>query len=371
MRFIFLILALILFNQGISSAAVTAMVDNSYYNSFSNGIRLKSNNDKILVCYRKGIDHVALDASGKGSNAVVLYSISSGTTSSEQVIYTDSVYDMRDCSLGEIYNPNTGVYTIYAFASRRCYSGGCSGTMVDWGYMKSTDGGVTWSTYNSVFTNDGIYMESFNGRGSMIDSNTAGTYYMPFFGHEEPTDTNWEVRLIGTTDYGATWDQNVLVYTGTTKLGEPAFAHVGNGEMFGLFRNNANGVLRYSSSRDNGATWTTPVVSNIGGTNINIPFINYDKNYDDVIISYHDRQSSGSAKYITSTRAKLALSGATVFGSPTTLDTGYTANGYPWNVRISDTQVMFGWDKQTASDNADIMYDIVNIGTANQKLIMK
>ena len=114
-------------------------------------------------------------------------------------------------------------------------------------YVESFDGGLTWTTFNTLAGMRGGFGRSgwisFIDRGNAVD--TRGTWlYTGDFGGGQGT---WR-----TIDSGATWEQvDSMEHVGNTQIYQPDAGGVVY--MAGINSANGNGVLR---SRDYGASWS-------------------------------------------------------------------------------------------------------------------
>ena len=353
----FLIALLFLFLACPAWSAPT-ILDTSTYDSF--GCMVRINPDTELHIFRVSTSH----DNTKGSAVGQKYTISTGTWGSQYTIYSDASYDVKGGSCGIIDSH------IYFFFARKSYAGGPGSGFLDIQYIQSTDlTGTSWSAGATLFTPPSasgyITTDGFNAFGNIWQSSSSpDTFYAPFYGHNA-AEANWEIRLFKTTNRGVSWTDAIQVYAGATKLGESNGINIGDNRILFLARNNDGGVFQYMKSTDGGETWTAPAVTNVGaGAAVNVLGLYYDRAYDDIIIGYQDRSSSGSSKYVTNTAEK-AWADPTSFSSATTLDTGYTANGYHVLDRINSSQVLMVWAKEINAGDADLAYNLVSIGTTN------
>ncbi len=326
-----------------------------------NTMLIKTSATTGIVFYRTGTSH----ASDTGRIASNTYTCSSDpctsvTWAAQTIVYTDpnTAYDARDAN-GGIICDTTGTCRIYVFFARRTSSG--AGAFIDFGYIRSTDlSGTSWSSFTSLITAAGE-VSSLLGRGGMVKSGTRGTYLVPWFGHNS-ADTIYETHFVKTTDYGLTW-ADTRVYSGPLQTGEPSLLWAGEDKYIYFSRNESGGVLWYMASSDNGVSWTQPAATNVGGTAINVPYSFNDETYDQFYLLFMNRQSSGSIQYVTSSVSQAFLSPVS-FGSATNIDTGYTANGYNSAVRLSENAVLTTWSKENSASDADIMYEILTLGSS-------
>lgn len=357
--------AFVLIFQPLCFSAPTAL-NTSTYDAF--GAIFQIDTDTALHIFRVSTSH----DNTKGSIIGQKYTISTGTWGSQYTIYTDSSYDSKGGG-GLIIGSK-----IYFFFARKNYAGGPGTGFIDVGYIVSTDlTGTSWSAFTSLFTppsgsGDITSAGGFNVFGNgWCNSYVPTTCYQSWYGHNDD-DSRWEIRLFKTTDGGTTWTDSIQVYDGTTNFGESAFVNIGENKILGLSRNNSGGKFNQWTSIDGGETWTNAGTSNIGNASaVNVVGILYDADFDDIIIPYQDRSSSGSSRYVTNT-AMQAFSNPTSYSTSTTLETGYTGNGYHVALRVSKNQVLMAWSKEVSSSDADIMYEVVTVGgsSIDQGLIL-
>lgn len=242
------------------------------------------------------------------------------------------------------------------------------------GYVTSTDNTATWSSYTAVFTPpsvSGIITAGgkFLTTGAPVATNRPGEYMLWMHGKND-AGSLWENRLIRTLNYGDTWDTSIVVASGSTSNGEGSLINLGNNKMVALVRLNIGGPAGLFRSTDSGQTWGARITTNIGTGGIIVPNMYDDPQNDNVIITVMDRQSSGAQKYVIVSRNKLQYY-TNDFPAFTTLDSGYTANGYTGVCRMSDTKVMIIWSKEISASVAELTYEIITTGNPNQHLLFE
>lgn len=237
----------------------------------------------------------------------------------------------------------------------------------DWGYVYSDDNGATWSSLQIQLTFSASTPDyrSFTLGGVPCRTSTPGKYFMGA-GGANTGNTVYKVKPVVTYDYFQTWTQDAVeVYSGANQLIEPDCGYLGNNTQLMVMRDNGGGKIQISRSYDSGLTWSAPVASNMGGTGINVTGYLDDVAYGDVIIAIQDRTTTGISEYIVTTAAAAAID-VSGWPSPTVLDTGYTANGQHAIGRLDSNHIMLLWSKEISSSVANIVYQIVTLGTASQ-----
>jgi hypothetical protein len=118
-------------------------------------------------------------------------------------------------------------------------------------YMKSTDGGATWTTAKRLtWTAD-------NSWDPAIVAGSSGKLYLVWY---EETPGNWNIYFKCSTDGGTTWTTNKrLTWTSGDSLW-PSIAVDSSGNLHVVWSHNPPSMpleIYYRKSTDGGATWTT------------------------------------------------------------------------------------------------------------------
>lgn len=175
------------------------------------------------------------------------------TAGSPVIIIDDATYSMSGIAGGKDSNGD-----IHLFGARYNIGGA---VFVDARYYKSTDNGDTF-VFQRAFSTSRPRFEFY---GQMVPGFAAGEYFVPFFEHTSAT--TWTVSVFKTTDYWAT-ETKIQVFDGTSpKLGEACIWNCGNNRLLMLSRQegDTHGIWQVTSS-DGGATWSTPVRTNLTAT---------------------------------------------------------------------------------------------------------
>lgn len=133
-------------------------------------------------------------------------------------------------------------------------------------YKVSTDNGATWGdeTYintghnYSLTVQDGIELQN-------------GTLIMPFSWGTDSGDAYWKSSVLISDDDGDSWEVGGTIdFSSPTGTGcdEPTVVEKSNGDLYALVRT-TQGHLYYSTSDDDGATWSAAAVTSLVSGDIN------------------------------------------------------------------------------------------------------
>lgn len=281
-------------------------------------------------------------------------------------IYTDDTYLTSITGIWQRPTDNR----IFVWVKRRPDT-----TSKDWGYVYSDDNGRTWSDLQIKFTFSAGTPEYrvFSQNGPVCRTDTPGEYFLAAGGNDNPA-TTYKVTLIHTTDsFDTVAYDEVEIYSGATLLREPSCLYLGNGTLVVLVRNSSGGTLGMSRSTDNGVTWSAMATTNIGGTSTNVVGTYNDEAYDDAVVMTFDRQVSGggatAGSYYFTTSTHAASKYTTVWPALIPIQIGvYLEQGQSGGIRLDDNHLMVLWSNELTSSRADIVYEILTIGTTNQHL---
>lgn len=198
-------------------------------------------------------------------------------------------------------------------------------------YLRSTDGGVSYSAtdLSSILPSDGL--AAYRALGNMIDVN--GILMMPFYkalGEGNPSQSaNY---LLRSTDDGVTWTAITVRAKGSSYYNEGTIAYLELGYVIYLARNEITSEYRQFMSTDYGLTWTDQGDQSLGEsfsfagpcrmTSFKIESI-------PVIACYYTDRGANITKVVYATAANLrnnGLTGWTTSTRTTILNTGIRAH---------------------------------------------
>ncbi|MEE9288443.1 MAG: sialidase family protein [Bacteroidota bacterium] len=215
---------------------------------FSSVLDTFSNNTVIHV-HRVASGHVSTDG-----RLVVMYSEDGGQSWNNARTIYDSPYDDRNLN-GGITADDTIVVTLgrYDAANSR---------WVDWGWIRSTDGGATWSAYQTFppWTTD-IHGGSQGPLLEISDRNKIGVTL-----YEEGSGDVGKIRIAWSADDGMSFPIIQTIYNDTvpnTQSVEPVAAYLGTGKIILLWASWVGGAYYQMTSSDYGNSWTAPALTNI------------------------------------------------------------------------------------------------------------
>jgi len=267
-------------NTGVSidPRIASVQINNSTYDVGGNVFQTDSNT--AMLVSREGNSHVG----GSGKIFKQSYNLTTKTWDTRSYIYTDSDPNI------DARNPASGIIgnKIFVFFARYNYS---TSSFIDMGYIYSTNlAGTSWSNYASVSTSP--ITTQFSPQGQIIATNDPNTFIVPIYGWTSNQSAVYATGYLKTTDGGVTWSPGVI-YNGMNNYNETAIEHIGNGKLIALSRNEAGGPLVQSVSADNGVTWSVPTTSNLGvATGIKTPYLFYDSESGNIFCIYQDRGDS-------------------------------------------------------------------------------
>ncbi|GAA3413075.1 exo-alpha-sialidase [Paenibacillus hodogayensis] len=130
-----------------------------------------------------------------------------------------------------------------------------NGGPIDVRVIRSTDNGATWGSTVTVGTN-----MPWAATSSKIIELSNGDLLIPLYG---PGSGNQQATVVRSTDQGATWpssSETVMGYSYGSHLVEQAIAELENGHIRGLIRASSADNLAYeANSYDYGVSWDPPV----------------------------------------------------------------------------------------------------------------
>lgn len=288
--------------------------------------------NEYLIAYRTATDHVNNDA----KIVQLTYTASTDTFGSPSDILDTPSIDDRAVSGGKIGG------TIYVFLYRR--DDGGSPEYQDTGYIESSDNGASWSNYTTI-TPDASMTEYAVPYGKLIAAN--GVHYQPYYGYDGAT--TYKVKLLKSTDSGATWLDGPTIYSGSTNRNEAAVVYLGNNKLLALVRQETGDRhLQQFQSTDNGDTWSYIGITNIGGSGaISMAWTELLSDGETIAAFYTDRNDA-KMKIATGRFSSLQWNIQELFSGLA------GAGGYPAAVEIAaDEYLVSYYDEQSATD-ADI-----------------
>lgn len=331
-------------------------IDTTTFDAF--GVLVKTDEDNAIYFFRQGSSHVG----DKGKIVAQKYNFSTQRWGTRWDVYEDINvnYDVRNVAGGIIGNK------IYLFFSRYNIS---TSKLQDMGYIISTDStGVLWSGYTTI--NTGFYWGS--PYGALIDTNTLGKYLVPIYG--DNGSGTYYIKFFETEDFGATWHIGDTIYSGTSSFTEACVAHLGNGNMIALMRINTGGLVYQSKSTDNGVTWSSPSITNMGEpVGVKIPWVYYSKRANSLIAIFKDRSGLCPIKiYIVNADKALTTNFAWEYVRLSDDDLNLSSDGeggYPSMVSISDDKFLYVFydSPRGPHSDADTYMGILNLGMLNKQ----
>ncbi len=163
----------------------------------------------------------------------------------------------------------------------------------DMGYVKSTDGGESWSDYTTVNILPLVHAATY---GRLVDMG-GGVYLQTIYGID--VDGIYSSRILRSSDSGASWSMWSVIWEEGTEdapgngIDETSVAHIGGNKLVALARRlDGDGYVQQSVSSDGGASWSRPEDTNLGSPfGTKIPQLIYDSESDKLIVVYLDRNT--------------------------------------------------------------------------------
>ncbi|MEE9288444.1 MAG: sialidase family protein, partial [Bacteroidota bacterium] len=193
-------------------------------------------NGTIMHVYRNAWKHEVDSA----ARLMIRYSTNGGTVwSTPRVIY-DSPFDDRNIA-GGITADDTIIIAMQKVTG--------SGDYVGTGWIRSTDGGATWT-----FTD--FNLGAFgNFRGNLIEIPEQGKIGIT-------GDAGGRLKIAWSTDGGLTFPQRTEIET-PVYPNEPSAVYLGNGKVFMIWAHYETGDVYQTTSSDYGETWTQSALTSI------------------------------------------------------------------------------------------------------------
>jgi hypothetical protein len=228
------------------------------------------------------------DGISKGS--IMRRKHTNGSFGAATVIFNDtSVYDNVNCGTSVIGDTAFVFFTQYKYGASEGYK--------YWGYVKANK--YDWSGQSAFIKLDSgttIYKRvTFTGVGC-IDGN--GRAIKPYTVHHNDIG-RYTRRYMWSTDSGDTWTDFRIDSTADTS-NELSIEYIGNNRLiatsshFGSDYELRGGPVYQMTSGDNGATWTTITLTNMGGATgtKTAPVLAYDNKANKIYCSFLDRSNA-------------------------------------------------------------------------------
>jgi hypothetical protein len=247
------------------------------------GLLVKTKSGEIIHIFRTDSGNTGNHVGNTGAITKRISSDNGKTWSTPQYIYNDE-YDDRVSSGGMLDNGD-----IIVFFGRYNTVSAWTGSFVDYGYIKSTDGGLTWSnrvcttcngqectyplTIFKIPTKQGYFCATYQ------------TYYIDI--RYSSDGNNWD-SVYYKWDYRATQELQIT---------EASISYVGDGKLIGLFRVENTSVYQ-TVSKDYGKTWTKPEATSLAnGYFCSFPLNFYDDSVKKVFSIVCDRHLDTNRTY--------------------------------------------------------------------------
>ncbi len=218
----------------------------TWHNGFPGFVRCADGS--LLASYRRADGH----ANSTVSTIVMTRSYDFGRTWSP----TWTVFSDVSDGYGMFTRLASGRLALVGQSKVGAVGSGATGTYVAVSY--SSDNGSTWSAPVKVpFTHtDWTYYS-----GNLVEL-ADGAQVVMAYGHNTGATSNaWSVRVMRSTNGGATWTNEVTIADGTSPVRDYSEGTVNllpDGSIMALFRSDVIGSMQRSVSTDGGLTWSAP-----------------------------------------------------------------------------------------------------------------
>lgn len=211
-----------------------------------------ANDGTYVMAYREGTAH------NSGDGAIyVRRSSDDGATWGSKIAVASGSFDWRGASLTKLSDGRivlaAGIRTTAPAAT------------TDGGYtFISSDSGATWDSGTRISDTFSDWSRVEGPVTELAD----GTWLLPIYG-KDSGDTYWTVRVLSSTDDGATWTELADIADGPTDsiyYNETGMVRVGASTLVAFIRADDGGIggsgdaIYRSQSTDDGATWSDPVI---------------------------------------------------------------------------------------------------------------
>lgn len=315
----------------LTPGTITTITDDTYYNAWPAIIRMGNGN--LLMTYTKGFTH-HLDNSASWNGKIS--SDSGASWGSEFDIYgiTEVLWtSVLGCSVSSSGRVFTTGFRDNGFT----HVASTIGALL----VYSDDYGSTWS---SAVVLDAGFTDFQLGSSAPIEL-PGGDLIVPVEGMDSG-DTLSSVRVIFSSDDGATWGSEVIVAEGTRNYYEPCIVRLNNDDLVCLLRtaDSPSGDIYQSRSTDDGATWSSPALAFAGN---GMPHVIQGSSGTLIACT---RDSAGA------TVAWTSIDGATSWDGPTVLDGTMYEMEYacPIELGLGSYLVVEGYQQTSSTSNSDI-----------------
>lgn len=304
---------------------------------------------KINTYVRSGTSHIA-----GGRIDKIQYDIPTRVASAPATVITDGTYSMSGVSAGEIDGD------VSVFSTRYDVGGD---TFIDSREYVSTDGTTgdafdTGTTFTTSYTRFEFMPRVVHADGKIVQ---------PYFGHN---GTNFRISLFVSTDNGASWTKEDIYDDTALQLVEPT-AVFADGVWLVLCRRNDTpfGIYQIYST-DDMATWSSPVVTNLGSTGTDRSNVDIElTSVGTMQIAIMDRGVE-YMKLSKNNRMADIIADPTAYTTPLLFSKGYSTDpygilGYPNLNRITGETYFLTYSSEQGASRADAFYGFGKLNEPN------
>lgn len=217
-----------------SAGTPVSILNDADHNGFPGVCQLT--NDDLLVTYRTGLDHTTTDG-----NTEEVRSTDDGATWGSPASVLNNANDVRD----------QGLTTLSSGLVIRTWFERNAGVVTSYSAVSTTSAATAW---NAAVTMGSSFTDYTTVSAPAVELSN-GDLIVAVYG-ENIADTLQSIRLVKSTDDGASWADAGLVASATTfgvSLQEPNIALMDNGDLVCMVRTDNNIMRTYST--DSGTTW--------------------------------------------------------------------------------------------------------------------
>ncbi|MEX2682756.1 MAG: sialidase family protein [Candidatus Sigynarchaeota archaeon] len=243
----------------------------------------------LLAVWYSGNAHVDTNSDGQIWGA---FSCDDGRTwSPPALVYDDPVLDCRNIGIAKA--PNGTIILFFA----KVLVQGSSWTWKDFGFIKSSDHGHSWSPFTSLISNTSSIVPGVgNGNGYGDPIMIQGKIYILCYSRPDPPAfPHYSSFLLTSSDNGTTWEYKSKINKNSTIPANEADFLLGNASgsdlIFGFTRtmDTSGDLLHYFESSDHGVSWPVLFSTNIWGQSPDL-FQLSDGRY---VVAYRARNDQG------------------------------------------------------------------------------